>query len=284
MKTASDQAPAARGSLGRGADSPTRKRRISLGLTLGELAAEVGLSEAVLARIETGKGRPSLARAEAIAETLGVEVEDVFELRECACGCGGRMIDLPRDGSAPRYISGHNSREPDHGASIAEAHRARRRLQGIPEEKICNGCGRTYTRSEVPRQRLEHWLAREYCPDGCRWPVVDPRPCKYCGEMFRPDENRHEYCSGSHAQLARWKRLTDIPDAMLAALPPKARQVWFGRKKGREAGHLGGRPAAALTDIQRAEVEKLHARGWGRRAIANHLVVSERAVRNALDA
>jgi DNA-binding XRE family transcriptional regulator len=284
MKTASDTAPAARESVKRSADSPLRAERNRQGLTRKELAALAGSNESTLTGIENGHQRPSLAVAQRLATALGVAVADIFRLTECACGCGGILIDQARHGSTARYISGHNCREDGHGAAIARAHGARRERQGIPEVKTCEACGRDYTRSEVPNQTLRHWLSRRYCPDGCRWPKVEPRNCEFCGQEFQPDENRHLYCPGtSHGQLARWKRLTDIPDAVLRALPPRARQKWLGRKCGREAGRLGGRPPAQLTPEQQAEVKRLSATGWGRRAIANRLLVSERAVRNALD-
>jgi DNA-binding XRE family transcriptional regulator len=285
MQTASDTAPAARGTVESGVDSKLRAERERQGLARKELAARAAMSANTLTGIENGHQRPSIPVAATLAKALRVAMTDLFTIVECECGeCGELLIDMPRHGSAARFLSGHNVHRPEHGEAIASAHRSRRSRLGIPEEKICKGCGRIYTRSEVPRQRLEHWLAREYCPDGCRWPVVEPRPCEYCGEVFRPDENRRHYCPGTtHGQLARWERLTDIPDAVLKALPSRARQKKLGKKRGREFGHLGGRPAAMLTDEQRAEVEKLHARGWGRRAIAGHLLVSERAVRNALD-
>jgi DNA-binding NarL/FixJ family response regulator len=100
--------------------------------------------------------------------------------------------------------------------------------------------------------------------------------------VFKPDEDRHEYCCRSHAQLARAERY-DLADGFIAEMPPRAKQIWFGRKKGSEAGHLGGRPMATLTDEEKAKVARLASRGWGRRAIATQLLVSERAVRNVLD-
>ena len=64
----------------------------------------------------------------------------------------------------------------------------------------------------------------------------------------------------------------------------RTRQRWLGRWEGQRFGTLGGRPQVALSPEQAAEMEKLITRGWGRRAIASKLLVSERAVRKALDA
>jgi DNA-binding NarL/FixJ family response regulator len=39
-----------------------------------------------------------------------------------------------------------------------------------------------------------------------------------------------------------------------------------------------------VTDLEREQIKQLRAQGWGRRAIASRLRVSERAVRNVLEA
>jgi len=62
----------------------------------------------------------------------------------------------------------------------------------------------------------------------------------------------------------------------------RARQRWQGRWAGKKYGKLGGRPQVVATAEQRTEIENLAAQGWGRRAIANRLLVSERLVRNVL--
>lgn len=75
-------------------------------------------------------------------------------------------------------------------------------------------------------------------------------------------------------------------DAILPFTQGRTRQRWKGRQNATKAPGPGARPRGrerlAVTDEQRTEIEKLAARGWGRRAIANHLSVSERLVRNIL--
>src|SRR4051794_34587859 len=101
MSTASDTAPAAQGSLGRGADDPIRARRIEQGLSRVQLAARVEVSKSALAGIENGHHRPSLELARKIAEALDAEIAEMFTLRECACGeCGELMVDQDRLGSS----------------------------------------------------------------------------------------------------------------------------------------------------------------------------------------
>jgi hypothetical protein len=61
-------------------------------------------------------------------------------------------------------------------------------------------------------------------------------------------------------------------------------QRWLGRWEGRAHGHLGGRPKVTATDAQLEEIQRLAAGGWGRRAIATRLRLSERLIRNTLGA
>ncbi|MBT3266999.1 helix-turn-helix domain-containing protein [Candidatus Poribacteria bacterium] len=51
-------------------------------LTQTQLGAAAGMAASAVSGIERGFVRPSAARAHAIAEALGVAVEDVEELRE----------------------------------------------------------------------------------------------------------------------------------------------------------------------------------------------------------
>jgi DNA-binding XRE family transcriptional regulator len=227
MSTASEQAPAAQRSVERGADSPLKAERVRQGLTRRELAALAGVSKSTLAGIENGHHRPSVELAGRFAVALDVDLLGVFTLIDCECGkCDEQMVDMPRLGSSARFLSGHNSRLPEHAEAATRAHRARRRRLGIPEEKICARCGETFTRSDVPNQSIAHWIARQYCSGDCRWPVrVEPRPCGWCGVEFKPDEDKHEYCCVSHAQLARFKR-GDVAAEFVAEMPGQARRMW----------------------------------------------------------
>jgi putative transcriptional regulator len=231
MDTASDEAPAAQASLERSADNPLRARRTEQGITRKELAARAGASASAVTGIENGHHRPSLELARRIAEALNSDVSEIFELRECACGCGGLIVDQARLGSEARFLSGHNSREPEHGATIVQAHRARRRRLGIPEEKICEGCGRTFTRSEVPNQPLVHWLARKHCSFTCaHGPPVEFRPCarEGCGQTFKPSwsaDPSRRHCSITCAQLDRFEA-GNVAAAFVAEMPGRARRVW----------------------------------------------------------
>ncbi|WP_314061321.1 helix-turn-helix transcriptional regulator [uncultured Vagococcus sp.] len=52
------------------------------GLTNGEFASEIGVSENTLSYILNGKRKPSAKLAKKIVDSLNVEFDDIFELRE----------------------------------------------------------------------------------------------------------------------------------------------------------------------------------------------------------
>ena len=230
MNTASDTAPAAQGSLGRGADDPIRARRAELNISRTELALGVDVGKSTIAGIENGHHRPSLELARKIAEALNSDVRELFTLQECECGCGELMVDRSRRGSSARFLPGHNCRGPEHGPAVARAHRARRARLGIPEEKICERCGETFTRSDFPRQSDAGWIARKFCSGDCRWPVrAQERHCEQCGELIprkvMSDNRNRQFCSRRCGQLNRWKRGAIAAQAV-AQLPGRARRVW----------------------------------------------------------
>jgi hypothetical protein len=247
------------------------------------------MSANTLTGIENGHQRPSLERARALSEALGIELEELFAVCECDCGCGDLIIDQARQGSSARYLPDHNCRQPEHGASIARAHRARRARLGIPEEKICARCGRTFTRSEVPDQSLAHWLKRRFCSNECFCPERgQSRPCSVCGKPFLPSyraDPSRRCCCGSHGQRLRFEA-GNVAPAFVERMPGRARQRWGGRwgatKPPAPGANPRGRPSIEITDEQHAEILKLAGQRWGRRAIATRLQLSERTIRNVL--
>lgn len=66
------------------AESPARRLRKEKGLTQTQLAELVGCSQANVFDIETGRSKPRLALAFAIAEALGSTVDDLFGAQETA--------------------------------------------------------------------------------------------------------------------------------------------------------------------------------------------------------
>lgn len=58
--------------------SPVRRARRARGLTQEQFAEEIGCSQATVFDIESGRSKPSLRLALAIAEFFGATVEDLF--------------------------------------------------------------------------------------------------------------------------------------------------------------------------------------------------------------
>lgn len=65
----------------------------------------------------------------------------------CRCGCGVEVRG--------QYVRGHHWK-------------VKREATGLPEEKVCEWCERTYARAEIGRQRAAHWRARRFCSMTCR--------------------------------------------------------------------------------------------------------------------
>ena len=61
-----------------------RAARKLAGLTLRELAGRLGVSPSLLSQIENGKSQPSVATLYALARSLGISIDHLFEVREPA--------------------------------------------------------------------------------------------------------------------------------------------------------------------------------------------------------
>jgi transposase len=114
--------------------------------------------------------------------------------------------------------------------------------------------------------------------------------CEETFVVYPCDEHRRHYCTFRCRTLDLW-RTGRVSRALLASFGARARKSrlcrWAGSKPPAEGGRRG-RPPAALSDEQCATIAKLHARGWGRRAIVAQLdelgmPASERAARNELE-
>src|SRR5919197_4327113 len=56
-----------------------RQERISRGVSLRALAAEVGVSASMISQIENGKSQPSVSTLYAITSALGISIQEVFD-------------------------------------------------------------------------------------------------------------------------------------------------------------------------------------------------------------
>jgi hypothetical protein len=208
--------------------------------------------------------------------------EPKTEERICARdGCENRFRPTPR-----QVRLGYGkfcSRHCDH-----EAHR----IYEKPTERECArpGCENRFT--PTGSNVAMGWGS--YCSKRCSAVMTYDRKrkkgqivaCDHCGEEFwRYDcallENN--FCSRECWNRYRWKHGLAISPDLVSLTTGRARQRWYGRWAGRKYGHLGGRRRVEVSDTQTAEIMNLANQGWGRRAIASRLLVSERAVRNVLD-
>jgi hypothetical protein len=183
-------------------------------------------------------------------------------------------------------------------SAILEANGIPRRPGGLPprlprpEPRSCayEGCDVEFTPTPSQAARGDGHYHSYRCRN-----LATTRPrtagayviCPVCGRSrwyWASDIARgNRFCSASCWGRYRWKHGL-LADWWLARpLSGVTRQRWIGRWEGRRFGALGGRPRASVSDTQRDEIQKLSDQGWGRRAIASRLLLSERAVRNALD-
>jgi transcriptional regulator with XRE-family HTH domain len=56
-----------------------RHRRVSAGLSQGDLAERTGLSQTWISRLETGGANPTIETLTILAEGLSIRVHDLFE-------------------------------------------------------------------------------------------------------------------------------------------------------------------------------------------------------------
>lgn len=199
-------------------------------------------------------------------------------------------------GSTLEAIASLYKVSPGTVVTILEANEIPRRAGGNPriypvaEERSCenDGCDVRFipTGAQVARGN------GRFCSYRCR-SQARKRPrtngeyveCPVCGGTrwwYASDIARgRTFCSAACWARYRFAHGLFSPQFVRPFWSGRARQVWLGRAAGR-FGRLGGRPSVLVTDEQRSEIGTLAARGWGRRAIASRVVLSESAVRKAL--
>ncbi len=204
------------------------------------------------------------------------------EERTCAGdGCDVRFTPTPSKAAQGegRYCSKACS------ARVASAISNELRKNG--EFVTCPGCGGSRYLSASRLERGSRYCSSECYHLACRkGPSPAPRQCLSCSKTFTPRFPAFDatyFCSRTCWALYRRSDRPETLVPLMRTFAPRIRQKALGRLLGAPAGRLGGRPRVTLTEAQRAEVAQLDAQGWGRRAIANRLLVSEWAVRNALE-
>jgi DNA-binding CsgD family transcriptional regulator len=272
-------------------DRQRRVREMYSTHTCAEIAEELGCSVQPIKSdvrklgLEVRKAAPRRKRPEP-------------EARTCDCGCGelarpgGRFKDWDHYRRATRteveavaaearslYDSGMTLDEIEEARPDLPRHRTWRAL------RLVGAMMRPATRRPIhARGRLVKCKARDhdFCPHGDRerW-VYDSQGTEYLSAA----------CWAQYRGAVAWKSLLPLISSQEASWDRwggVARQRWLGRLNAKRApgpgGRPRGRPAVTASPEELSTIRFLAGRGWGRRAIATHLRLSEWLVRRALDA
>jgi len=212
---------------------------------------------------------------------------------------GERIVSLYLEGSTLEAIGSLYNVSLNTVAKILEANEVPRRMGGnprinpVPKERTCanDGCEERFTPT-VGQVNRGNGL---YCSYRCRNQATlggrrtrgEWVTCPVCGRVrwFMASEiaRGNKFCSLSCWGRHRFKHGLFSPEFVRPFWSGHSRQVYLGRAAGK-FGKLGGRQLVPITHEQRTQIANLAANGWGRRAIANRLSVSERAVRNVIEA
>src|SRR3954463_9253733 len=78
--------------------------RKEAGLTLRELARRLGVSPSLLSQIENGKSQPSVATLYALAQTLEISVDSLFDIQDSDL-TQLQTMDEPQPGDGDNVVS-----------------------------------------------------------------------------------------------------------------------------------------------------------------------------------
>jgi hypothetical protein len=294
METASDRAPAAEAILGPrpGADDDRKGQAAALYMT-GEwserkLAAEFGVSRITMRHWLDELSVRRRTKAEAAWQRSDWTKRRRSLLAE-AGGCGSPTCGDPdcqvKSGACHRADCSENA------VIAAQTSRRRRSVRGYPT-KYCSGtCSAIDNR---PHERFK--LEFERLRDNGLYDVET-----VAGELDRAPQTvlRHvhllelgQWGAGFGQCLLSRDEIELLRDRIIENprrptwTDPRLRATWQHHRHGDVGryGALGGRPPSVVTEAQRQEIEQLASQGWGRRAISNRLLISERAIRNVLSA
>lgn len=241
-----------------------REARTAAGFTQRGLAARIGYDASAVARIESGARLPNFAQAAAIAEALdaphlleGVpDAETAEQLRRTRVSAGKQ--GKPRPDASKRMARLHTELRE-------QADRARGDLLNVDELAKARGIGGNAVRSRVCVGKLDAVpVAGAVTLNGRR------------RLFFARDVDWH--ARGTHPASLRALFSTHI-----GSIRQKALGRLFAHKPPSPGARPRGRPTVAVTAEQRTQIVHLATHGWGRRAIAGRLGLSEWSVRAVLD-
>ncbi len=208
-----------------------------------------------------------------------------------------KIATLYREGSTLEAISSLYSVSPGTVVAILDENGVRRRKGGnrriypVPEERTCanDGCEERFTPTgrqlALGHGRYHSYACKNQATLGGRRTRGEWVTCPVCSRvrwyMASEVARGNRFCSPSCWGLYRFRHGLFSPEFVRPFWSGRTRQVLLGRAAGK-FGKLGGRPRILITHEQRAEIAKFAAMGWGRRAIASRMLLTERAVRQTL--
>ena len=88
-----------------------RKVRLSSGLSLREVARQLGVSPSFVSQLETGKSQPSVGTLYALAQLLGISIDELFteDPTVVAENPPAALVSPRRDASGQRDLAGLGS-------------------------------------------------------------------------------------------------------------------------------------------------------------------------------
>ena len=238
-----------------------RKARLAAGFTQRVLAERAGIGYPTIARIESGARLPNAANAAAIAKAL-----DAPDL----------LVGVP-DAETAERLRAQRSAEGRRGQKRPDAAERMHRLHAEKRTQATSAKGELLDANELAARRgISANAVRARSCVGKLEPIRLPGVVSLKGQprvFFRPETDWAP--RGTHPESLR---------ALFSTHVGPIRQRALGKVLGGPYGKLGGRKRIALSEEHCAEVRRLAGLGWGRRAIASRLGLSEWAVRSALDA
>lgn len=273
-----------------------RDRRLERGATMRDVERAAAIASGTLSRLEGVRGfAVSREKAQAIAVALDSSIEELFTAdRTQRSRRGGRRVPPLPKGAPAEYMRDELARIEAEAnarglltidqvcaafrraaATSAEVHR--RRWRPAEPHRLP-----TYT-----RQAVNYYVSRGELAVAERVPLSTGKSMRLFNAVD-VDELARTRFAFPNGNVREWEEPTDALRGSADLLSGRARQKvkgrWGGAKPPSPGARPRGRQKTTATPEQVRQIRRLAERGWGRRAISAQLMVSERLVRNVLEA
>lgn len=296
MSTASDQAPAALGSVESGADLPRelpqlRRIRLEQGLSQRELADRARCEDSWISKVERGLLRVGPTRAERLAATLGTSAAALSE--PAGSGSFG-WVAFEAHKSRHRLLDAGEL-----GARVGVHRITVCKLARLGELRGSRYGGATHRPWLFPHSEVEHLQAvlderQRHKRERLALPRSRKafnerkrsRQCADCGTWIeltsaraREMADKPVFCRSCGPR--QWWAKDLAPDALIEALPGTGRSRHKGRRAARDVGRVGGQQRG-WTAEQATRMLERHKAGTSIRALVRLESLSKHQVEDAL--